>query len=50
MPVPSFHASANQLRLYFSASAYLMAESLRRVGLAERKLARVQSWTLRENR
>ena len=38
---------ANQLRLYFSAFAYLMVHTLRRVGLAGTKLARAQSWTLR---
>ena len=38
---------ANQLRLYFSAFAYVMVETLRRVGLAEPKLARAQSWTIR---
>ena len=39
--------AANQLRLYFSAFAYLMMETLRRVGLAGTKWARAQSWTLR---
>ena len=39
--------AANQLRLYFSAFAYVMMETLRRVGLAGTKLARAQSWTLR---
>ena len=38
---------ANQLRLYFSAFAYLMMQTLRRVGLVGTKLARAQSWTLR---
>ena len=39
---------ANQLRLYFSTFAYVMIETLRRVGLAGTKLARrAQSWTLR---
>ena len=38
---------ANQLRLYFSAFAYVMVHTLRRVGLAGTKLARAQSWTLR---
>ena len=38
---------ANQLRLYFSAFAYLMVHTLRWVGLAGTKLARAQSWTLR---
>ena len=39
--------AANQLRLYFSAFAYLMVHTLRWVGLAGTKLARAQSWTLR---
>ena len=39
--------AGNQLRLYFSAFAYVMMETLRRVGLAGTKLAREQSWTLR---
>ncbi len=39
--------AANQLRLYFSAFAYVMMETLRRVGLAWTKWARAQSWTLR---
>ena len=39
--------AANQLRLYFSAFAYLMLETLRRVGLAGTKWARAQSWTIR---
>ena len=39
--------AGNQLRLYFSAFAYVMMETLRRVGLAGTKLARAQSWTLR---
>ena len=39
--------AANQLRLSFSAFAYVMMETLRRVGLAGTKLARAQSWTLR---
>ena len=38
---------ANQLRLYFSAFAYLMVHTLRRVGLDGTKLARAQSWILR---
>ena len=43
----SSQMQANQLRLYFSAFAYVMLETLRRVGLAGTKLARAQSWTLR---
>ena len=43
----SSQMQANQLRLYFSAFAYVMIETLRRVGLAGTKLARAQSWTLR---
>ena len=39
--------AGNQLRLYFSAFAYVMMETLRRVGLAGTNLARAQSWTLR---
>ena len=39
--------AANQLRLYFSAFAYLIMHTLRRVGLAGTKLAWAQSWTLR---
>jgi len=39
--------AANQLRLYLSSFAYLMMETLRRVGLAGTKWARAQSWTLR---
>ena len=39
--------AANQLRWYLSAFAYLMMETLRRVGLAGTKWARAQSWTLR---
>ena len=39
--------AANQLRLYLSAFAYLMMETLRRVGLAGTNWARAQSWTLR---
>ena len=39
--------AANQLRLYFSAFAYLMVHTLRWVGLTGTKLARAQSWTLR---
>ena len=38
---------ANQLRLYFSAFAYVMVQTLRRVGLVGTKLARAQCWTLR---
>ena len=37
--------AANQLRLYLSSFAYLMMETLRRVGLAGTKWARAQSWT-----
>ena len=33
--------------MYFSAFAYVMMETLRRVGLVGTKLARAQSWTLR---
>ncbi|MCY4354722.1 MAG: transposase [Truepera sp.] len=43
----SSRMQANQLRLYFSAFAYLMVQTLRRVGLAGTKLARGRSWTLR---
>ena len=43
----SSQMQANQLRLYFSAFAYVLVETLRRVGLAGTKLARAQSWTLR---
>ena len=39
--------AANQLRLFLSSFAYLMMETLRRVGLAGTKWARAQSWTLR---
>ena len=39
--------AANQLRLYFSAFAYLMMETLRRVGLAGTKWARAQNWAIR---
>ena len=37
----------NQLRLYFSSFAYLVPQTLRRVGLAGTTLARAQCWTLR---
>ena len=37
----SSQMQANQLQLYFPAFAYMMVETLRRVGLA-----RAQSWTL----
>ena len=43
----SSRMQANQLRLYFSAFAYVMVQTLRRVSLAGTKLARAQSWTLR---
>jgi len=43
----SSRMQANQLRLYFSAFAYVMVQTLRWVGLAGTKLARAQSWTLR---
>ena len=33
--------------MYFSVFAYVMMETLRRVGLAGTKLAGAQSWTLR---
>ena len=42
----SSQMQANQLRLYFSAFAYVMVETLRRVGLTGTKLARAQSRTL----
>ena len=43
----SSQMQANQLRLYFSAFAYVMVQTLRRVGLVGTKLARAQCWTLR---
>ena len=43
----SSQMQANQLRLYFSAFAYVMVQTLRRVGLVGTKLARAQYWTLR---
>jgi hypothetical protein len=38
---------ANQLRLYFSAAAYLLLEGLRRLGLTGTELARAQAGTIR---
>jgi hypothetical protein len=38
---------ANQIRLYFSAIAYLLLEALRRLGLAGTELARTQCQTIR---
>jgi hypothetical protein len=38
---------ANQLRLYFSAAAYLLMHGLRRLGLAGTELARAQCSTIR---
>ena len=43
----SSRMQANQLRFYFFAFAYVMVQTLRRLGLAGTKLARSQSWTLR---
>ena len=38
---------ANQLRLYFSALAYLLLEGLRRLGLKDTEMARAQTGTIR---
>jgi hypothetical protein len=38
---------ANQLRLYFSALAYLLLHGLRRLGLEGTELARAQAHTIR---
>ncbi|MBV9225222.1 MAG: IS1380 family transposase [Acidobacteriaceae bacterium] len=38
---------ANQLRLYFSALAYVLVHGLRRLGLSETELARAQAGTVR---
>src|SRR5947209_9897499 len=38
---------ANQLRLYFSALAYVLVHGLRRLGLSETELARAQAGTIR---
>jgi len=38
---------ANQLRLYFSAMAYLLLHGLRRLGLQGTELARAQATTIR---
>ena len=38
---------ANQLRLYFSALAYLLLEGLRRLGRKDREMARAQTGTIR---
>jgi Transposase DDE domain group 1 len=38
---------ANQLRLYFSAAAYLLLEGLRRLGLKATEMARAQAGTIR---
>src|SRR5690606_32638879 len=39
---------ANQLRVWFSAFAYVLMHTLRRVGLQGTELARAQVWTIRE--
>jgi hypothetical protein len=39
---------ANQLRLWFASMAYVLMQTLRRVGLRGTPLARAQVWTLRE--
>jgi hypothetical protein len=38
---------ANQLRIYFSAMAYLLADGLRRPALTGTDLARARVWTIR---
>jgi hypothetical protein len=38
---------ANQLRIYFSAMAYLLADGLRRLALTGTDLARARVWTIR---
>jgi len=38
---------ANQLRLYFSSMAYVLLQTLRRMGLAGTKMARAQCGTIR---
>ena len=38
---------ANQLRLYFSSIAYVLMQTLRRVGLAGTKMAKAQCETIR---
>ena len=38
---------ANQLRLYFSSFAYVLLQTLRRIGLKETELAKAQSETIR---
>ena len=38
---------ANQLRLYFASFAYVLMETLRRVGLAGTELAKAQCGTIR---
>ena len=46
---PTRKLAANQLRLYVSAFAYVMMETLRCVGVGQAgtKWARAQSWTIR---
>jgi len=39
---------ANQLRLYFSAMAYVLMHSLREIGLKGTTLEKAQMWTIRE--
>ena len=41
---------ANQLRLYFASFAYVLMQTLRRVGLAGTELAKAQCGTIRDNR
>jgi len=38
---------ANQLRLLFSAAAYVLVETIRRLGLHDTELARAQAGTIR---
>ena len=38
---------ANQIRLFFSSMAYVLMESLRRLGLSETKMAGAQCQTIR---
>jgi hypothetical protein len=38
---------ANQLRIYFSAMAYLLVDGLRRLALTGTEMARAQVWTIR---
>ena len=39
---------ANQLRLWFSSAAYVLMETLRRIGLCKTNLKKAQMWTIRE--